>query len=171
MELVPEVIRQEVLGQEGPAREKLDQEVFGRVVLGPVVLVQKVPGQEVPVREELRRETLGLQELRRVVLVQEEREGPGQARVAQKKGKVVRLLGVVEVEWEVIVARALASTLDLQLQYHGTFDHFQNSISHHRQRPAVEMVLRWMTLKAEGVQLASWCLVSPALRYKLANPP
>ena len=140
-----------------------------------MVLVQKVPGLEVPVREELRRVTLGLQELRWVVLVQEEREGSGQARVAQKKGKVVRLLGVVAMEeWEVIVARVLASMLDLQLQYHGTFDHFQNSIPHHRQRPAVEMVLRWMTptsMKAEGVRSASWCPVSPALRYRLANPP
>ena len=56
------------------------------------------------------------------------------------------------------VARALASMLDLQLQYHGTLNHFQNSIPHHRQRPAVEMVLRWMSLtsmKAEGVQSAS----------------
>ena len=112
------------------------------------MLVQKVPGQGVPVREELRR----------VVLVQE-REGPEQARVAQKKGKVVRLLGVVAMdEWEVIVAKALASMLDLQLQYHGKLDRFQNSILHHRQRPAVEMVLRWMTLtlmKAEGVRSAS----------------
>ena len=115
------------------------------------------------------------EELRRVVLVQEEMEGPRQVRFAQEKGQVARLLRVVMVEkWEVIVARVLASMLELQLQYHGTLDHFQNSIRHHRQRLAVEMVPRSMILtamKAEEVQWASWCPVSPALRYKLANPP
>ena len=138
--------------------------VFGQEVSGWVMLVQKVPGQRVPVREELRR----------VVLVQEGRERPGQAKVAQEKGKVARLLGVVAVEWKVIVAKALASMLDLQLRYHGTLDHLQNRIPPHRQRLAVEMVLRSMTLtstKAEEVRSASWFLLSPALRYKLANPP
>ena len=69
---------------------------------------------------------------------------------------------------------ALASTLNLQLQHHGTLHYFQNSIPHHRQRLVVEMVLRSIILTlmiAEEVQFASWCLVSPALRCKLVTPP
>ena len=138
--------------------------VFGQEVAGWVMLVQKAPGQKVPVREELHR----------AVLAQEGREGPGQTKVAQEKGKVARLVGVVAVEWKVIVARALASPLALQLRYHGTLDHLQNRIPSHRQRLVVETMLRSMTLtsmKAEEVRSASWCLLSPALRYKLADPP
>lgn len=98
-------------------RAELDQTVLDLAAPARGELFQKVPDQGVPVREELRRGTLGLQELRRVVLVQEEREKPGQVGLAEEKGKVAHLLGVVAgEEWKVIVARALASMLDLQLQ-------------------------------------------------------
>ena len=115
-------------------------------------------------------EVPGLEALVRVVLVQ--KAVPGQLRLAQEKGKAPRTLGVVGEEWKMTVAMALASMLNLQLQHHGTFHHSQNSIPHHRQKLVVEMVLHSMTLAsiiAEGVQLALWCLVSPALRYKLAT--
>ena len=115
-----------------------------------------------------------------VMLVQEvmpvqEREAPGQMRFAQKEGKVARTLGVMEAgEWKLIVAMALASMLNLQLQFHGTSHYSQNSIPRHRQRLVVEMVLRSMIptlMIAEEGQFASWCLVSPASRYKLVNLP
>ena len=115
-----------------------------------MVLVQEVvPGQVVPVQK---------------------REALGQVRFAQKEGKVAPALVVVRVEeWKLIAATALASMLNSQLQHRGTLHHFQNSIPRHRQRLVVEMVLRSMI--SEEVQLASWCLVSPALRYKLASLP
>ena len=68
------------------------------------------------------------------------------------------MLGVVAVEWKVIVARALSSMLDLQLRYHGKLDLLRNRIPPHRQRLAVEMVLHSRTLtlmQAEEVQSAS----------------
>ena len=180
MGLVQEVPRQEELDWEESGQGGLVQEVSLQEMLGRMVLVQ-----EVRVQEELGRAVLGLEELRRVVLVQkavpgqvvpvqEEREAPGKVILAQEKGKAARTLGVVGEESKVIVAMTLASMLALQLQYHGTLHYFQNSIPYHRQRLVVEMVLRSTTLSlmiAEEVQFVAWCLVSPALRYKLATLP
>ena len=79
-------------------------------------LVEEWPGPQLPVREEVD------EELGRVVLVQEvmpvqESEALGQMKFAQKEGKVARTLGVMEAgEWKLIVAMALASMLNLQLQ-------------------------------------------------------
>ena len=69
-------------------------------------------------------------------------------------------------KWKLIVAMALASMLNVQLQHHGTFRYFRNSTPRHRQRLVVEMALRSIVpnlMIAEEVQFAPWYLVSLAL--------